>query len=247
MNRLPPKYITVPSAIAYGLDNCAGLPAVVRMTWIMLRGMAWGRNSVNVTMQDMMEVTGLKRSAVYAHLRLLRDCSSLLWASHGDSDFQLRFPEDNTQSIFLDCPSSSSLNINLPVNNQSTTATDNSLLIPRAIQKTGRQSEKTDANGWRDVLTDGMTHALDALGVTRALFPEVAEVIRSGRWPVAAVTALIDDCRAGRKPGGLFIHRLRNEDPPQGEACPVCGKIGTHKPDCRLRYTAGQFAEYINN
>ena len=75
---LPPKYVNVPAGPAYDPD----LPDGVFRTYVQLRGLAWGKDRPDdVTIKEIMEVTGKSRSAIYGHLGILRDRGWLLFNS----------------------------------------------------------------------------------------------------------------------------------------------------------------------
>ncbi|MGI6259997.1 MAG: hypothetical protein ACOYKC_09095 [Anaerolineaceae bacterium] len=75
---LPPKFVNVPVGPAYDPD----LPDGVFRTYVQLRGLAWGKNRLDdVTIKEIMEVTGKSRSTIYGHLGILRDRGWLLFNS----------------------------------------------------------------------------------------------------------------------------------------------------------------------
>ena len=76
---LPPKFVAIPADIVYDTT----LPARVFRTYVQLRGLLWGKEqeSEDFTIKELMEVTGLSRSALYGHLGILRDCGWLLSSS----------------------------------------------------------------------------------------------------------------------------------------------------------------------
>ncbi len=76
---LPPKFVSIPADIVYDTT----LPASVFRTYVQLRGLLWGKEeeSEDFTLKELMEVTGLSRSALYGHLGILRDCGWLLSSS----------------------------------------------------------------------------------------------------------------------------------------------------------------------
>lgn len=76
---LPPKFVAIPADIVYDTT----MPAGVFRTYVQLRGLLWGKEeeSEDFTIKELMEVTGLSRSALYGHLGILRDCGWLLSSS----------------------------------------------------------------------------------------------------------------------------------------------------------------------
>lgn len=76
---LPPKFVAIPADIVYDKT----LPAGVFRTYVQLRGLLWGKeeDSQDFSINELMEVTGLSRSALYGHLGILRDCGWLLSSS----------------------------------------------------------------------------------------------------------------------------------------------------------------------
>ncbi len=76
---LPPKFVAIPADIVYDTT----LPAGVFRTYVQLRGLLWGKedDSQDFSINELMEVTGLSRSALYGHLGILRDCGWLLSSS----------------------------------------------------------------------------------------------------------------------------------------------------------------------
>ncbi|MBP7213306.1 MAG: hypothetical protein KBA03_03645 [Anaerolineaceae bacterium] len=72
------KYVNVPAGPAYDSE----LPDGVFRTYVQLKGMAWGKDVLEeVTIKQLMEVTGKARSTIYGHLELLRDRGWLLFNS----------------------------------------------------------------------------------------------------------------------------------------------------------------------
>lgn len=72
------KYVNVPAGPAYDSE----LPDGVFRTYVQLRGMAWGKDVLeDVTIKEIVEVTGKARSTIYGHLELLRDRGWLLFNS----------------------------------------------------------------------------------------------------------------------------------------------------------------------
>jgi len=76
---LPPRFVAVPTDIAYDTS----VPSGVFRTYVQVRGLMWGQESESqdFTIDQLMEVTGLSRSALYGHLGILRDRGWLLSSS----------------------------------------------------------------------------------------------------------------------------------------------------------------------
>jgi hypothetical protein len=72
-----PRYIgNIPGHIAYNKS----IPAVVRDTYVQVRGLGWGKPEFSVRMEVMVELTGKSQSTLYEHLRLLEKCKTLRWS-----------------------------------------------------------------------------------------------------------------------------------------------------------------------
>lgn len=72
-----PKYVgNIPGWVAYHKS----LPAVVRDTYTQARGLAWSKNEIKITLEELEEATGKSQSTLYEHLRLLELCKALRWS-----------------------------------------------------------------------------------------------------------------------------------------------------------------------
>ena len=72
----PPRGIEIPAVILYDTTFSPAL----RDTWSQLRGLAWGRTETpSLSIEQIMELTGKSRSALYGHLRELRNRGALQW------------------------------------------------------------------------------------------------------------------------------------------------------------------------
>jgi hypothetical protein len=66
---LPPRYVNVPSAFIY---DQAFSPTELH-TWIVLRGLAWGKNETPELSWDQLErISGKSQSTLFGHLGNLR-------------------------------------------------------------------------------------------------------------------------------------------------------------------------------
>jgi hypothetical protein len=72
-----PRYIgNIPGSVAYNKT----IPAVVRDTYVQVRGLGLGKTEFSVRMEVMAEVTGKSQSTLFEHLRLLEKCKTLRWS-----------------------------------------------------------------------------------------------------------------------------------------------------------------------
>lgn len=230
---LPPKFVTVPADIVYDVS----LPAGVFRTFVQLRGLLWGKEeeSQDFTIKELMEVTGLSRSALYGHLGILRSSGWLLSSSthysritiylHGGAqaaeetvDKYVDKPVDNL-SRNLDSSIKEDVKdiehqdqcVNLPPDN---------LVKPRekVVQKSGQVSKNLDKNnGWHDVIDKPLEEKLERLGVFPQVYGQVAEAVRSGKWTLEQVKELAGDVLdLGDSAGpGVFVFRLKNRIRPE--------------------------------
>ena len=79
---LPPRGVHVPARMIYYPQ----LPPAVILTWIQLRGLAWGGTvTPPLRMQELAALTGKSQASIYRHMSLLRSLSALSWrsAEHG--------------------------------------------------------------------------------------------------------------------------------------------------------------------
>ena len=217
---LPPKFVTVPADIVYDVS----LPAGVFRTFVQLRGLLWGKEeeSQDFTIKELMEVTGLSRSALYGHLGILRSSGWLLSSSthysritiylHGgaqeaeetvekDVDNSVDKPVDNLsknldRSIKEDVKDFKSLppEFNLPPDYLDNPHEETVQKSGQPVQKSGRVSKNLDKNnGWHDVIDRPLEGKLERLGVFPQVYGQVAEAVRSGEWTLEKVKELADD------------------------------------------------------
>lgn len=232
---LPPRYVNVPAGPAYDPD----LPDGVFRTYVQLRGLAWGKERLDeVTVKEIMEVTGKSRSTIYGHLGILRDRGWLLFSSAHYSRLTVLFSGSDqdgdkgsfegveitvdNQSRFLD-----SLNEEVKELKENDLKTVNNLppvnlnpLSAGIVQKSGQVSENLDnLNGWHDVIKPELVRKLDGLGVYRSLFGLIAETVRSGEWTLEQVHALADEliAKGGAAGPGVFVYRIRHGIKPESE------------------------------
>ncbi len=234
---LPPKFVSVPADIAYDTT----LPAGVFRTYVQLRGLLWGKEeeSEDFTIKELMEVTGLSRSALYGHLGILRDCGWLLsssthysritiYAMHGGAqeaeetvDKAVDKAVDNL-SRNLDRSFKEDVKDIEPINQDFNLPPDY-LVNPReeVVQKSGQVSKNLDRNnGWHDVIDRPLAQKLERLGVFPQVYGQVAEAVRSGEWTLEKVKDLADDILdLGDSAGpGVFVFRLKNKIRPETAA-----------------------------
>mgnify|MGYP000945233463 CR=1 FL=1 len=217
---LPPKFVAVPADIVYDTS----VPAGVFRTYVQLRGLLWGmeEESQDFTIKQLMEVTGLSRSALYGHLGILRDCGWLLSSSthysritiylHGGAqdaeetnnetvDKAVDKPVDNLSrnldsSIKEDVKDFKSLppEFNLPPDYLDNPREEAVQKSGQPVQKSGRVSKNLDKNnGWHDVIDRPLEGKLERLGVFPQVYGQVAEAVRSGEWTLEKVKELADD------------------------------------------------------
>ena len=222
---LPPKFVMVPADIVYD----STLPAGVFMTYVQLRGLLWGmeEESQDFTIKQLMEVTGLSRSALYGHLGILRSSGWLLSSSthysritiylHGgaqEAEETVDKPVDNL-SRNLDSSIKEEVK-DIEYLNQDFNLPPDYLVNPRdeVVQKSGQVSKNLDRNnGWHDVIDHMLENKLERLGVFPQVYGQVAEAVRSGDWTLEQVKELADDILdLGDSAGpGVFVFRLKNK------------------------------------
>ncbi len=75
---LPPRGVLVPTRMIYNPQ----LPPAAILTWIQLRGLAWGGTvTPPLRMQELVALTGKRQATIYGHMSLLRDIAALSWRS----------------------------------------------------------------------------------------------------------------------------------------------------------------------
>lgn len=73
---LPTRGVFVPASLIYHCD----LPPAVFHTWVQLRGLAWGLSETpQLSLQQLVAITGKSQSCIYGHLTSLRDWGALRW------------------------------------------------------------------------------------------------------------------------------------------------------------------------
>ena len=229
---LPPRYVNVPAGPVYDED----LPDGVLRTYVQLRGLAWGKERMDqVTVKEIMEVTGKSRSTIYGHLGILRDRGWLLFNSAHYSWLTVEFcgsgpegdktvdkPVDNL-SRFLDSLNEEVNELKDPVNSEINLPPVVNLLSlrPEVVQKSGQESRNPDnSNGWHDVIKPDLEAKLERMKVFAPVYLQVAEAVRSGEWTVKQVHELADQVLGmGEKAGaGVFVYRLKNKIRPETPA-----------------------------
>jgi hypothetical protein len=77
---LPPRGVHVPVRMIYDPQ----LPSAVILTWVQLRGLAWGGMVIHpLRMQELAALTGKYQATIYGHISQLRRMSTLAWRSNG--------------------------------------------------------------------------------------------------------------------------------------------------------------------
>lgn len=128
---LPPRGVEIPSKMLYSQLS----PAVIK-TWGQLRGLAWGKDTTpQLTMDELVSLTGSKPSTLYEHMRLLRASYALSWQMAKKETFIFSFPSnDQINSSFLEWPSSLSTSNSLQEDKEG-----GADYIPENQNKPGRQ------------------------------------------------------------------------------------------------------------
>lgn len=94
MKETPPKYVNTPSSVVYDLE----IPSSMIVTYIRLRGLAWrnkGLFTPPLHLDELLEITGLKRRAFYQHLSGLRETAPLRWESPQPGHLVLFFDDSD--------------------------------------------------------------------------------------------------------------------------------------------------------
>ena len=226
---LPPKFVTVPADIVYDVS----LPAGVFRTFVQLRGLLWGKEeeSQDFTIKELMEVTGLSRSALYGHLGILRSSGWLLSSSthysritiylHGGAQAAEETVDKTVDKSSRNLDSSIKEDVkDIEHQDQCVNLPPDNLVKPRekVVQKSGQVSKNLDKNnGWHDVIDKPLEEKLERLGVFPQVYGKVAEAVRSGKWTLEQVKELAGDVLdLGDSAGpGVFVFRLKNRIRPE--------------------------------
>lgn len=226
---LPPKFVTVPADIVYDVS----LPAGVFRTFVQLRGLLWGKEeeSQDFTIKELMEVTGLSRSALYGHLGILRSSGWLLSSSthysritiylHGGAQAAKETVDKTVDNLSRNLDSSIKEDVkDIEHQDQCVNLPPDNLVKPRekVVQKSGQVSKNLDKNnGWHDVIDKPLEEKLERLGVFPQVYGQVAEAVRSGEWTLEQVKELAGDVLdLGDSAGpGVFVFRLKNRIRPE--------------------------------
>ena len=229
---LPPKFVTVPAYIAYDKS----LPAGVFRTFVQLRGLLWGKEeeSQDFTIKELMEVTGLSRSALYGHLGILRSSGWLLSSSthysritiylHGGAQAAEETVDKTVDNLSRNLDSSIKEDVkDIEHQSQCINLPPDIFVNPRekVVQKSGQVSKNLDKNnGWHDVIDKPLEEKLERLGVFPQVYGQVAEAVRSGKWTLEQVKELAGDVLdLGDSAGpGVFVFRLKNNIRKDSEA-----------------------------
>ena len=226
---LPPKFVTVPADIVYDVS----LPAGVFRTFVQLRGLLWGKEeeSQDFTIKELMEVTGLSRSALYGHLGILRSSGWLLSSSthysritiylHGGAQAAKETVDKTVDNLSRNLDSSIKEDVkDIEHQSQCINLPPDIFVNPRekVVQKSGQVSKNLDKNnGWHDVIDKPLEEKLERLGVFPQVYGQVAEAVRSGKWTLEQVKELAGDVLdLGDSAGpGVFVFRLKNRIRPE--------------------------------
>ena len=226
---LPPKFVTVPADIVYDVS----LPAGVFRTFVQLRGLLWGKEeeSQDFTIKELMEVTGLSRSALYGHLGILRSSGWLLSSSthysritiylHGGAQAAEETVDKTVDNLSRNLDSSIKEDVkDIEHQSQCINLPPDIFVKPRetVVQKSGQVPKNLDKNnGWHDVIDKPLEEKLERLGVFPQVYGQVAEAVRSGKWTLEQVKELAGDVLdLGDSAGpGVFVFRLKNRIRPE--------------------------------
>lgn len=87
---LPPRGLFVPAAVIYNPH----LPPSIALTWIQLRGLAWGRKETPaLSLQQVSNLTGRSQSTIYEHMTALRLRGALRWRTSRDGTIIVSFDD----------------------------------------------------------------------------------------------------------------------------------------------------------
>ena len=211
---------------------------------MQLRGLLWGKEeeSQDFTIKELMEVTGLSRSALYGHLGILRSSGWLLSSSthysritiylHGGAQAAEetvdktvdKYVEKSVDNLSRNLDSSIKEDVkDIEYQSQCINLPPDIFVKPRetVVQKSGQVSKNLDKNnGWHDVIDKPLEEKLERLGVFPQVYGQVAEAVRSGKWTLEQVKELAGDVLdLGDSAGpGVFVFRLKNNIRKDSEA-----------------------------
>ena len=229
---LPPKFVTVPAYIAYDKS----LPAGVFRTFVQLRGLLWGKEeeSQDFTIKELMEVTGLSRSALYGHLGILRSSGWLLSSSthysritiylHGGAQAAEETVDKTVDKSSRNLDSSIKEDVkDIEHQSQCINLPPDIFVNPRekVVQKSGQASKNLDKNNrWHDAIDPHLAGLMERMGVFPQVYGQVAEAIRHGDWTLEQVKDLAGEILdLGDSAGpGVFVFRLKNNIRKDSEA-----------------------------
>lgn len=229
---LPPKFVTVPAYIAYDKS----LPAGVFRTFVQLRGLLWGKEeeSQDFTIKELMEVTGLSRSALYGHLGILRSSGWLLSSSthysritiylHGGAQAAEETVDKTVDKSSRNLDSSIKEDVkDIEHQSQCINLPPDIFVNPRekVVQKSGQASKNLDKNNrWHDAIDPHLAGLMERMGVFPQVYGQVAEAIRRGDWTLEQVKDLAGEILdLGDSAGpGVFVFRLKNNIRKDSEA-----------------------------
>ena len=200
---------------------------------MQLRGLLWGKEeeSQDFTIKELMEVTGLSRSALYGHLGILRSSGWLLSSSthysritiylHGGAQAAEETVDKTVDNLSRNLDSSIKEDVkDIEHQSQCINLPPDIFVNPRekVVQKSGQVSKNLDKNnGWHDVIDKPLEEKLERLGVFPQVYGQVAEAVRSGKWTLEQVKELAGDVLdLGDSAGpGVFVFRLKNRIRPE--------------------------------
>jgi hypothetical protein len=90
---LPPRGTFIPTSWIYNRE----LSAAVVLTWMQLRGLAWGgAQTPELNIKQLANLTGKSSSTLYGHMTLLRNRGALRWHSSVKGTFIITFEVEET-------------------------------------------------------------------------------------------------------------------------------------------------------
>ena len=135
---LPPRYVNVPSAYIY--DQTFS-PTELH-TWIVLRGLAWGKNETpELSWEQLERISGKSQSTLFGHLGNLRARNALHWRPAGKGLIIVSFDEGDSGAAYEARPDSE--NPEEPILPPSLFFTKKQKLLNRE-EEASRQSRKLD-------------------------------------------------------------------------------------------------------
>ena len=203
---------------------------------MQLRGLLWGKEeeSQDFTIKELMEVTGLSRSALYGHLGILRSSGWLLSSSthysritiylHGGAQAAEETVDKTVDKSSRNLDSSIKEDVkDIEHQSQCINLPPDIFVNPRekVVQKSGQASKNLDKNNrWHDAIDPHLAGLMERMGVFPQVYGQVAEAIRRGDWTLEQVKDLAGEILdLGDSAGpGVFVFRLKNNIRKDSEA-----------------------------